>query len=97
MKDITLDDVTRRIREAAAALRATGAKEVYLFGSAAGGPFAESSDVDLAVSGLPPDLFFRAMSRAAKILGRPLDLIDLDEDTPLTRYLRHEGELRRVG
>ena len=97
MKDLVLDEVTRRISEAAAALRVSGAKEVYLFGSAAGRGFAESSDVDLAVSGLPPDLFFRAMSRAAKVLGRPLDLVDLDEDTPFTRYLRHEGELRRVG
>ena len=27
----------------------------------------------------------------------PLDLIDLDQDVPFTRYLKEEGELVRVG
>jgi hypothetical protein len=51
----------------------------------------------MAVSGLPPEVFFRAMALAHDALGRPLDLIDLDEDNAFTRYLREEGELRRVG
>ena len=97
MKDISADDMTGVVSEAAAALKAAGAREVYLFGSAAKGQLSLTSDVDLAVSGLPPESFYRAMARAASILGRPLDLVDLDEDTPFTRYLRHEGELRRVG
>ena len=97
MKDASAHDATGVVSEAAAALKAAGAREVYLFGSAAKGQLSLTSDVDLAVSGLPPESFYRAMARAASILGRPLDLVDLDEDTPFTRYLRHEGELRRVG
>jgi len=84
------------IEKAAAALKAAGACEVYVFGSARKGTLRPDSDVDLAVSGLPPEVFFRAMAAAHDALGRPLDLVDLDDDNPFTRYLKDEGELRRV-
>ena len=90
-------ELARRVHEAAEALKAAGAREVYLFGSAAQGTLREDSDVDLAVVGLPPERFFFAMADANRILGRPLDLVDLDEANPFTRYLREEGELVRVG
>jgi len=70
---------------------------VYVFGSAAKGKLRENSDVDIAVPGLPAEAFFPAMAAAHDALGRPLDLVDLDEDNPFTRYLQEEGELRRVG
>lgn len=85
------------IEKATAVLKAAGASEVYVFGSAANAKMHADSDVDIAVSGLPPELFFRAMSDAERALGLPLDLIDLDEDSPFTRYLKLEGDLRRVG
>jgi predicted nucleotidyltransferase len=85
------------IEKAAAALKAAGAREVYIFGSASKGKLRPGSDVDMAVSGLPPEVFFRAMAKASRALGRPIDLIDLDEGNPFTRYLREEGELQRVG
>ena len=91
------EKIERLIEEAAAALKAAGAREVYVFGSAAKGELRENSDVDMAVSGLPPEVFFRAMAAAHDALGRPLDLVDLDEDNPFTRYLKEEGELQRVG
>ena len=91
------DETERLLGEAIAALKAAGAREVYLFGSTAKGKLSENSDVDMAVSGLPPEAFFRAMAAAHDALRRPLDLIDLDEDNPFTRYLKEEGELRRVG
>lgn len=86
-----------QIQKATAVLKAAGAREVYVFGSAASEKMRSDSDVDIAVSGLPPEVFFRAMSDAERALGRPLDLIDLDEDNPFTRYLKSEGELLRVG
>jgi len=49
----------------------------------------------MAVSGLPPRLFFHAMGEVSQLLGRPLDLIDLD-DTPFARYLKKKGLLVRV-
>ena len=92
-----MDPILREgIQRAAAALRELGAREVYVFGSAARGTLRGGSDVDLAVSGLPPEVFFRAMGCAADALGREIDLVDLDEDDPFTRYLREEGELLRV-
>jgi len=91
------DEMKQLIEQAAAVLKEAGAREVYVFGSAARGEMRDDSDVDLAVSGLPPEVFFRALGQAEDALGRPLDLIDLDEVTPFTRYLREEGELQRVG
>ena len=85
------------IEKAAAALKASGAREVYVFGSASKGELRPGSDVDIAVSGLPAEVFFRAMGKASRALGRPVDLIDLDEDNPFTRYLKSKGELLRVG
>jgi len=57
----------------------------------------EDSDIDLAVSGLPPEKFFHAMGNAGDILRRPFDLVDLDEINPFTRYLKEEKELQSVG
>jgi predicted nucleotidyltransferase len=90
------EDLQTLLARVAACLKAAGAREVFLFGSAARGNFREDSDIDLAVSGLPPEVFFLAMGKAGDILQRPLDLIDLDEDNPFTRYLKEEEELVRI-
>ena len=90
------DDLKKLIERAAAALKEAGAREVYVFGSAASGTMREDSDVDLAVSGLPPQVFFRAMGQAGDILRRPFDLIDLDEVNPFTQYLKEHGKLQRI-
>jgi predicted nucleotidyltransferase len=85
------------IKRAAPVLKEAGAREVYLFGSGARGKMCEDSDIDLAVSGLPPEKFFQAMGNAGDILRRPFDLVDLDEVNPFTRYLKEEKELQSVG
>ncbi len=54
------------------------------------------SDVDLAVSGLPPASFYHVVGLLSGVLRRPLDLVDLDEPTPFTGYLKRKGKLRRV-
>ncbi len=84
------------LRKAGKILRAAGAEEVYVFGSAATGTMNERSDVDLAVSGLPPRSFFPAMAKVSDVFERAIDLVDLDVKSPFTRYLREEGELKRV-
>jgi predicted nucleotidyltransferase len=91
------EDMKGLVEKAAFALRSVGAKEVYVFGSAAHGTLRKNSDVDMAVSGLPPEVFFRAMAAAHDALGRPLDLVDLDDDNDFTRYLKSKGDLMRVG
>ena len=85
------------IARAAELLRGLGASEVFLFGSAVKGTMRPESDVDMAVEGLPPRLYFSAVSQASDLIGRPVDLVDLDDETPKTRYLRQSGELIRVG
>lgn len=86
----------RKIALAAAALKRYGAREVYVFGSLAEGKYTSHSDIDMAVSGLPSRVFFAAMGEAHTILMRPLDLIDLDDGSLFSEYLKKEGLLRHV-
>jgi predicted nucleotidyltransferase len=92
------DELRKAIERAAAVLKDFGAREVYIFGSAAGGTMREGSDVDLAVVGLPSGVFFAALAEAADALGREreLDLIDLDDDNLFNSYLKRKGRLQRV-
>jgi len=73
-----------------------GASEVFVFGSAVKGQLRPNSDIDMAVSGLPALVYFSAISQASDLIGRPVDLVDLDDDSGLVRYLRGSGELVRV-
>lgn len=84
------------VARAARLLRDLGASQVYMFGSAVKGQLRPDSDIDMAVSGLPPRLYFSAVNQASDLVGRPVDLMDLDDDTPLVRYLRVSGDLVRV-
>ena len=90
------DTLKESINQAAAVLKAAGAREVYLFGSSATGHLRNNSDVDMAVTGLPARVFFQAMATAEGVLGRTLDLIDLDTPSLFSDYLRKKGKLIRV-
>jgi len=58
----------------------------------------EHSDVDLAVSGLPPEVFFTAWAKAVREFpGREMDLLNLDKSDPFSEHLKGRGRLRRVG
>jgi uncharacterized protein len=84
------------IRKAAEVLKSFGATDVYLFGSVAKGTNNEHSDIDLAVSGIPPEKFFEAMGDTFGAIRQEIDIVDLDEQTPFVSYLKEHGELRRV-
>src|ERR1700733_2611296 len=73
-----------------------GASQVFVLGSAVKGQLRPNSDIDIAVSGLPPLVYFSAISQASDLIGRPVDLVDLDDDSGRVRYLRGSGELVRV-
>jgi len=77
-------------------LRGMGATQVFIFGSAVNGRLRPDSDIDMAVRGLPPRVYFSAVSKASNLLGRPVDLVDLDDATPLVQYLIGSGDLVRV-
>ena len=73
-------------RRAAALLRGQyGAATVLAFGSLTGeGQYDADSDIDLAVSGIPPGKFFRAWADAGNVTGEfDLDLIDLLDCGPV--------------
>ena len=76
---------------AANLLRSMGASEVFVFGSLVRGELRPDSDIDMAVSGLPAKVYFSAVSRVSDLLGRPVDLLDLGDDTPLVRHLLGSG------
>ncbi|MDD5672963.1 MAG: nucleotidyltransferase domain-containing protein [Chitinivibrionales bacterium] len=90
------DDLSALIHKAAEVLKSFGATEVYLFGSLAKGTNTKYSDIDLAVTGIPPENFYRAMGDTFGALKREIDIIDLDENTPFVEYLKSHGELHRV-
>jgi predicted nucleotidyltransferase len=91
-----MSEINELVAKGAALLRSVGAREVYVFGSVASGNAREGSDIDLAVSGLPPAAFFGTLARLNDLLDRPVDLVDLDDASPFTTYLRSRGLLRRV-
>jgi predicted nucleotidyltransferase len=84
------------IRKAAAILCDCGATEVFLFGSAVKNALRPDSDIDFAVRGLPPGRYFDAMGKAQAVLGRTVDILDLDENGLVSGYLLRSGGLLRV-
>ena len=81
---------------AAKLLRSMGAAQVFVFGSFVRGELRLDSDVDMAVSGLPAKVYFSAVGGVSDLVGRPVELLDLDDGTPLVRHLLGSGELVRV-
>ncbi len=85
------------LQSARTILKEFGATEIYLFGSFAQGKARKDSDLDLAVKGLPPQHFFRALGQLMFNLHRPVHLVDLDERNEFTAYLEKKGELVSLG
>ena len=84
------------IQRAAAELKTAGAREIYVFGSAAKGTGDAAADLDLAVSGLPRP--FSIAWCAGQRFDWPFGGFDrLGSQHTITRYLRTENELVRVG
>lgn len=103
---MAIDNSSERAREIAVnpifdivtrILKSAGSKEVYVFGSAAHGDIERANDIDIAIRGLPPELFFKVMGKIQMALSKQVDLVDLDENNAFTRYLEEENELVRIG
>lgn len=78
-------------------LKEGGCAEVYLLGSIAEGRSHAGSDIDFAVRGCPPELFFKLQGKLLVELARSADLIDLDVDSDLAAFLERESRLVHVG
>lgn len=86
------------VERAAAILRGYGATEVYVFGSVTTGRWEpESSDIDIAVRGLPAECRYRVSGDLARAVGCDVSLLDLDAPSRLAAFLQDEGDLLRVG
>jgi predicted nucleotidyltransferase len=74
-----------RLPEARDVITKLGAQRAWLFGSLATGRVTETSDVDLAVEGLPSEVYFTAVAELMAVFRGPVDLVRLEEAAPSLR------------
>ena len=71
-----------------------GVTRVVLFGSLRWGALHERSDLDIAVSGLASDAYWRALDRVTCAAGRAVDLVPLEEaSASLRARIDADGEV----
>lgn len=90
------DAIRPDIEIAISILKSLGAREVFVFGSAVSRDGREPRDIDIAVTGLPKNRYFRAYGQLLIRLRHEVDLVDLDDDAPFVRTLKETGRLERV-
>lgn len=82
------------ISRVAPLFRRYGTRRVYLFGSLAKDESSPGADIDLAVQGVPPGLFFRLLGDLMMESSIPVDVIDFDDCEPFIRKrILLEGEV----
>ncbi|MBI4682226.1 MAG: nucleotidyltransferase domain-containing protein [Nitrospirae bacterium] len=64
---------------------------VFLFGSSIEKD-KESNDIDVAIKGIEPRLFFKFYAELFKRLSKPVDLIDLSKKTLFNSLVEETGE-----
>jgi predicted nucleotidyltransferase len=69
-----------------------GATRIILFGSAAERP-DRARDLDIACEGIRPERFYAVAGELEWLLRRPVDLVDLSDDTPFTRHVESTGRV----
>ena len=87
--------LTKLLPRAREVLAQFGASEVWLLGSLANGGCTPTSDVDLAVLGLPRIAYFDALADLMEALGTRVDLVRI-EDAPESLTARVHAEGRRL-
>jgi predicted nucleotidyltransferase len=68
------------------AAESVGIRSVYIFGSVLDDT-ADPRDIDVAVKGVPPGVFFRFYGRLMRRLSKPVDVVDLDYPTEVTKLI----------
>ena len=63
--------------------------KVYLFGSSL--DQSEYNDIDLAISGIEPSLFFKFYGELLRNLYKPVDLIDLSEKSLFNQLIENNS------
>lgn len=89
-------DLRHDVDQAIGYLKSVGCTEIFLFGSVAVGDFSDTSDLDIAVRGIRPSVFFEVYGELMSRVSRPVDLIDLDLQQRFGSQLIAHAVLRRV-
>jgi len=63
---------------------------IYLFGSSLNRD-SESNDIDLAVEGIRPNVFFKFYGELLRSLSKPVDLVDLSKKSLFNRIIEEKG------
>lgn len=90
------DRYQKDVSKAVKLLKEAGCNEVFLFGSLVKGSERNGSDIDLAVKGCNPELYYHLIGRLMMELDHPIDLINLDQADEFTKYLLAEGDMVSV-
>ena len=64
-------------------------KRVILFGSSK--EKENANDIDIAIKGIAPELFFDFCWELYRDLSKPVDIIDLDKDCLFNRLIERDG------
>ena len=67
-----------------------GVSKVLLFGSSVALE-QEGRDIDIAIEGIPANLFFKFYGELIFKVSKPLDLVDLSQRNAFTEVVRQEG------
>ena len=65
-------------------------QELYLFGSSVVND-KDANDIDLAVRGISPALFFDFYGKLLRYLSKPVDLIDLSKKTKFSELVKKQA------
>ena len=63
---------------------------IYLFGSSLDID-SEPNDIDLAVEGIRPEIFFKFYGELLRSLSKPVDLVDLSRKSLFNRIIEEKG------
>lgn len=85
------------IKKAANLLKGEGCKSVFLFGSMVTGKIRADSDIDIGISGLSPNKFFRVSACLDRELSNKVDLVDFDLQKDFYTLLNSLGEVVEIG
>ena len=86
-------EIEKKLAKAIEYLKSLGCKEIILFGSLADGTFNEYSDIDLAVSGIAPRNYFKAVAVLPSIIDFRVAIVALDYvSTNFAKRIRERGE-----
>lgn len=68
----------------------------YLFGSLVRGEITSSTDIDIGIQGLSPEIFFRVFDQLSEAVDSPLDLVDFDEQIDFFKMLNSVEEVIQI-